>query len=42
MVKILFTPDEEIGRGVDKADIEKIGAFACYTMDGEKCGQYGE
>jgi tripeptide aminopeptidase len=37
-IKILFTPDEEIGRGVDKADIEKIGAFACYTMDGESAG----
>ncbi|OOQ57528.1 peptidase T [Mucilaginibacter pedocola] len=38
LVKILFTPDEEIGRGVDKADIAKIGAFACYTMDGESAG----
>ncbi|PLW89267.1 peptidase T [Mucilaginibacter sp.] len=37
-IKILFTPDEEIGRGVDKADIAKIGAFACYTMDGESVG----
>jgi tripeptide aminopeptidase len=37
-IKILFTPDEEIGRGVDKADIEKIGAFACYTIDGESAG----
>jgi tripeptide aminopeptidase len=37
-IKILFTPDEEVGRGVDKADIEKIGAFACYTIDGESAG----
>lgn len=37
-VKILFTPDEEIGRGVDKVDIAKIGAFACYTIDGESAG----
>jgi tripeptide aminopeptidase len=37
-IKILFTPDEEIGRGVDKADIAKIAAFACYTMDGESAG----
>ena len=37
-IKILFTPDEEIGRGVDKADIEKIGAFAGYTIDGESAG----
>lgn len=37
-IKILFTPDEEIGRGVDKANVEKIGAFACYTIDGESAG----
>jgi tripeptide aminopeptidase len=37
-IKILFTPDEEIGRGVDKADIAKLGAFAAYTMDGESAG----
>jgi tripeptide aminopeptidase len=37
-IKILFTPDEEIGRGVDKADIKKLGAYACYTMDGESAG----
>jgi tripeptide aminopeptidase len=37
-VRILFTPDEEIGRGVDKVDIEKLGAFAGYTMDGESAG----
>jgi tripeptide aminopeptidase len=37
-IKILFTPDEEIGRGVDKVNIEKIGAFACYTIDGESAG----
>jgi len=37
-IKILFTPDEEIGRGVDKADIGKIGAYAAYTMDGESAG----
>ncbi len=37
-IKILFTPDEEIGRGVDKADIGKIGAYAAYTIDGESAG----
>jgi len=37
-IKILFTPDEEIGRGVDKVDIKKVGAFAAYTMDGESAG----
>jgi len=38
MIKILFTPDEEIGRGVDKADLEKLGADFAYTIDGETCG----
>ncbi|HTE01813.1 MAG TPA: peptidase T [Mucilaginibacter sp.] len=37
-IRILFTPDEEIGRGVDKVDIEKLGAYAGYTMDGESAG----
>jgi len=38
IIRILFTPDEEIGRGVDKVDIKKLGAFAGYTMDGESAG----
>src|SRR5437763_9500159 len=37
-IKILFTPDEEIGRGVDKVDIAKLGADFAYTMDGESAG----
>jgi tripeptide aminopeptidase len=37
-IKILFTPDEEIGRGVDKADLKKLGADFGYTMDGETVG----
>lgn len=37
-IRILFTPDEEIGRGVDKVDIQKLGAYAGYTMDGESAG----
>jgi tripeptide aminopeptidase len=37
-VKILFTPDEEIGRGVDKADLKKLGADFAYTVDGENAG----
>ena len=37
-IKILFTPDEEIGRGVDKADLKKLGAEFAYTMDGESAG----
>ena len=37
-IRILFTPDEEIGRGVDKADLEKLGASVAYTLDGGECG----
>ncbi|MBR0688557.1 peptidase T [Bradyrhizobium manausense] len=37
-IKILFTPDEEIGRGVDNVDIKKLGADFGYTMDGETAG----
>ncbi|MBO7322955.1 MAG: peptidase T [Bacteroidales bacterium] len=38
-IKIGFTPDEEIGRGVDYFDVAKFGAKYAYTMDG---GQIGE
>ena len=37
-VRILFTPDEEIGRGADKVDIQKLGADFGYTIDGETLG----
>ncbi|MCU0442945.1 MAG: peptidase T [Bacteroidia bacterium] len=37
-IRILFTPDEEIGRGVDKVDMQKLGAQFGYTMDGETAG----
>lgn len=37
-VKILFTPDEEIGRGVDKVNLKKLGAQFAYTVDGERLG----
>ncbi|KAA0076048.1 peptidase T [Tardiphaga sp. P9-11] len=37
-IKILFTPDEEIGRGVDKVDLTQLGADFAYTMDGETAG----
>jgi tripeptide aminopeptidase len=38
VIKILFTPDEEIGRGVDRADLKKLGADFAYTIDGETAG----
>jgi tripeptide aminopeptidase len=37
-IKILFTPDEEVGRGTEKVDLEKLGADFAYTMDGESLG----
>ncbi len=37
-IRILFTPDEEIGRGVDKVDIAKLAADIGYTIDGEAVG----
>ena len=38
-VKIGFTPDEEIGRGVVKFDVERFGAKYAYTMDGGEIGE---
>jgi tripeptide aminopeptidase len=32
-IRILFTPDEEIGRGVDKVDLTRLGAAVGYTLD---------
>ena len=38
-IKIGFTPDEEIGRGVVKFDVEKFGAQYAYTLDGGEAGE---
>jgi tripeptide aminopeptidase len=38
VLKILFTPDEEVGHGVDHVDIQKLGAEFGYTIDGESAG----
>lgn len=37
-IKILFTPDEEVGRGVDRLDVQKLGAAVAYTLDGGERG----
>jgi tripeptide aminopeptidase len=37
-VRVLFTPDEEIGRGTDKVDLKKLAADFAYTIDGETLG----
>ncbi|QLF71428.1 peptidase T [Peteryoungia desertarenae] len=39
IVKILFTTDEEIGRGADKVDLKKLGAQFGYTLDGSTVGE---
>lgn len=38
-IRVGFTPDEEIGRGADKFDVEKFGAQWAYTMDGSQIGE---
>ncbi|HEY5536407.1 MAG TPA: peptidase T [Ignavibacteria bacterium] len=38
-IKVGFTPDEEIGRGVDHFDVEKFGAQFAYTLDGGAIGE---
>jgi tripeptide aminopeptidase len=37
-VRVLFTCDEEIGRGVDHVDLRKLAAHVCYTLDGPASG----
>lgn len=37
-IKILFTPDEEVGKGTAKLDMKKLGADFGYTMDGGEAG----
>lgn len=41
-IKILFTPDEETGRGTEKVDLKKLGADFGYTLDGGACGTFEE
>lgn len=38
-IRVGFTPDEEIGRGAHKFDVEKFGAQWAYTMDGSQVGE---
>jgi tripeptide aminopeptidase len=41
-IRILFTPDEEIGRGVNKLDMKTLGADFGYTLDGPELGSFEE
>ncbi len=38
-IKVAFTPDEEIGKGVDHFDVKKFGAAIAYTLDGGEIGE---
>ena len=38
-IRVCFTPDEEIGAGVNHIDLEKFGAKEAYTVDGGKLGE---
>ncbi|WP_172914170.1 peptidase T [Capnocytophaga canis] len=38
-IRVGFTPDEEIGRGAHKFDVEKFDADWAYTMDGSQIGE---
>lgn len=38
-IKVGFTPDEEVGRGVDYFDVQKFGADFAYTLDGGEVGE---
>jgi tripeptide aminopeptidase len=39
-IRILFTPDEEIGRGVNKVDLQKLAADFAFTLDGGERGSF--
>jgi tripeptide aminopeptidase len=39
-IKLLFTPDEEVGRGTAKLDLQKLGADFAYTLDGGELGTF--
>lgn len=39
-IKILFTPDEEVGQGTAKLDLEKLAADFAYTLDGGELGSF--
>jgi tripeptide aminopeptidase len=41
-IRLLFTPDEEIGRGVNKLNMKKLGADFGYTLDGPELGSFEE
>lgn len=41
-IAVAFTPDEEVGGGIDKFDVDVFGAKFAYTVDGESLGEVNE
>lgn len=41
-ISVAFTPDEEVGGGIDKFDVEGFGAKFAYTVDGEELGEISD
>jgi tripeptide aminopeptidase len=41
-IAIAFTPDEEVGTGIDKFDVKGFGAKVAYTVDGEELGEISD
>ena len=39
-IKVVFTPDEEVGTGVRKLDVKQLGADFGYTIDGDELGSF--
>ena len=39
-IRVAFTPDEEIGKGAGRFDIEAFGAECAYTFDGSEAGEF--
>jgi len=39
-IKVMFTPDEEVGTGVHAVDVKKLGADIAYTLDGSELGEF--
>src|SRR6185295_4152140 len=39
---IAFTPDEEVGTGIEKFDVKGFGAKVAYTVDGEELGEISD
>ena len=41
-IAVAFTPDEEVGTGIDKFDVKAFGAKFAYTVDGEELGEISD